>query len=158
MMPSVFTGALAMVSTPALAARRRDAGELRSIAYRLLAAALGISLASTLVIVLGSHIIALRLYHQPDLFPLLRALSPLVALMGVQQVSNSMLAGLCQQRKALSASMLGATLNLALTWIWAGSPDLRLIGCAYAMIAGQTVTMLLNLSHLFAALRGETGR
>lgn len=153
MIPSVFTGALAMVSAPALAARQDSGKAMRKMAWKLLPAAMGISLCATAVIYVGADLLSTKLYHQPDLFPLLRALAPLVLVFGLQQVSNSMLAGLGLQRKALIGSMFGSLLTLALTWIWAADPTLRLIGCAYAMIAGQGITLLFNLSHLFGALR-----
>lgn len=153
LMPSVFTSALAMVSAPALASRKRSRPALRRLVGQVLPAALGISLLSAAAVYWGAPVIASRLYRQPELFPLLRTLSPLVVVFGVQQVCSSMLSGLGLQRKVLVASLLGALLTLALTWLWAASPSLRLLGCAYAMIAGQTLTLLINLSHLFAALR-----
>jgi len=152
LMPSVFTGALAMVSAPALASRKRDRSAMRALAWRLLPAAAGISLLSAAVVYGAAPLIATRLYRQPDLFPLLRALTPLVVVFGVQQVCSSLLAGLGLQRKVFIASLLGALFTLALTWIWAAMPSFRLMGCAYAMIAGQSLTVLLNLSQLFAAL------
>ncbi len=155
LMPSVFTGALAMVSAPALAARKGNAPALRALAWKLLPAALAISLCAMTGVRFGAEYIATRLYHSAELAPLLRALSPLIVVFGLQQVSGSMLAGLGLQRKALISSMCGSLLSLAMTWLLAAMPDLRLIGCAYAMIAGQGITLLLNLSHLFAVLRGE---
>ncbi len=155
MMPSVFTGALAMVSTPALASRRRSKTAMRAMVWRLLPIALGISLCSAAAVYFGAPLIAIKFYRQPDLLPLLTTLSPLVIIFGVQQVCSSMLTGLGMQRKLLVTSMMGAMLTLALTWIWTATPSLRLLGCAYAMMAGQGLTTLLNLSHLFAALREE---
>ncbi len=153
MMPSVFTGALAMVSAPALAARQRDPVATRRLVWRLLPASLLISAAAMAVIYYGADFFSRTLYHQAELSPLLHALAPLVPLFGVQQVASSMLAGLGMQRKAMQAALAGSVLSLALTWLWAAVPSLRLMGCVYAMMAGQGMTLLLNLSNLFGALR-----
>ncbi len=153
MLPSVFTGALAMIAAPALAERQQRPAALRSLFYRLLLAAIGISAAAMAVVYGGAELFARYLYHQPELTPLLRVLSPMVVVFGVQQVTGSMLAGLGLQRKGLIASLLGAAMTLLLTWVLTAAPHLRLFGCAYAMIAGQTLSVVLNLSMLFANVR-----
>ncbi len=153
MLPSVFTGALAMIAAPALAERQKRPQALKNLFYRLLLATVGISALAMLVVYFGAELFSRYLYHQPELAPLLRVLSPMVVVFGVQQVTGSMLAGLGLQRKGLIASLIGSAMTLLMTWIMTAAPHLRLSGCAYAMIAGQTLSVLINLSMLFANVR-----
>ncbi len=153
MLPSVITGALAMVSGPALARREGDPKALVRILVKVLPAALAVSLAAMGLLMFGAPWISSRLYRQPDLAPLLVAIAPLVPVMGVQQVLSGMLAGLARQRSALIASLTGALLTLGLNYALAA--EYRLIGCAWAQIAGQTVTMLMNMRTLIRTVRRE---
>ncbi|MDR3050303.1 MAG: oligosaccharide flippase family protein [Oscillospiraceae bacterium] len=155
MMPSICTGALAMVAAPAIAANQRKPAALRRLFARMFGAALALSLASTAAICLAAAPAARYLYRQPDLLPLLRGLSPMAAIFGMQQVAGAMLAGLGLQRKGLTASLAGAAVTLALTWVLTAMPGLRLMGSGWAMIAGQGCTLLLTLLALAPAVSGH---
>ncbi len=151
MLPSVVTGALAMVAGPALARQERDPRALRRIVAKVLPAALGVSLVAMAALYALSPWIATRLYHQPDLVELVRTLAPLVPVFGMQQVLSGMLSGLGKQRSALIASLIGALLTLSLNYLL--TPQYRLIGCAWAQIAGSSVAMLLHLRELIRTIR-----
>ncbi|MCL1965045.1 MAG: oligosaccharide flippase family protein [Firmicutes bacterium] len=153
MLPSVITGAMAMVAGPALARRESDPVALKRIVMKVLPASLLISLGAAGVLVLLAPWFAKNLYRQPDLQALLVALWPLVPVMGVQQVSSGMLAGLGRQRSALAASLIGALLTLLLNFVL--TPQYRLIGCAWAQSAGHGVTLLMNLRVLIRNVRRE---
>ncbi len=151
MLPSVITGALAMVSGPALARHEGNPKALIRVLTRVLPVTLLVSLVSAALLVLGGPWISTRLYRQPDLAPLLTAIAPLMPVMGVQQVLSGMLAGLGKQRSALTASLVGALITLSLNYFLA--VEYRLIGCAWAQIAGQSSTLLMNLRILIRTIR-----
>jgi len=153
MLPSVVTGAMAMVAGPALARRESDPKALKRVVARVLPASLAISLSAAGLLVLLAPWASKSLYRQPDLQALLKALWPLVPVMGVQQVTGGMLAGLGRQRSALFASLAGALLTLLLNYLL--TPSYRLMGCAWAQIAGHTVTLLINLRVLIRNVRRE---
>jgi len=153
MLPSVVTGALAMVAGPALARHERDSRALRRILFRVLPAALIVSSLAAAALALSAPWIAHRLYRQPDLAMLLVEIAPLVPVMGVQQVCGGMLAGLGLQRSALASSLAGALITLALNFLLV--PDLRLTGSAIAHIAGMGATLALNLRVLLRAVRRD---
>ena len=145
MTPSFITGALAMVSAPALAQRQSSRPALRRITRKTLAGTLLICAACMAVIFFFSDFFAVTLYRQNELSPLLRFLCPLVLVMGLHQVVNAMLSGLGLQRHALYASITGSAFSLAGTYLLAAQPGLRLYGCAMSMMLGQLVTLGLNL-------------
>ncbi len=151
MLPSVVTGALAMVAGPALARSEKDPRALRRIMLKVLPAAFFVSLAAAGLLALCAPWVAQRLYRQPDLQGLLVALAPLVPVMGVQQVAGGMLAGLGKQRSALVSSLTGALVTLVLNYVLAA--EHRLIGCAWAQTAGFFISLLMNLRVLIRAAR-----
>lgn len=155
MMPSVFTGALAMVVSPAIARRQRDGAPLRPLARLALLGALGLCIPCAGLVWALSPAIAQRVYRQMELLPLLRFMAPMVALLGVHQVVNALLAGLGIQRRALYGQLAGSLCSLALAYALTARPQLRLYGYALATMAGHALTLLYNLSLLRGARRGE---
>ncbi|MDR0929575.1 MAG: oligosaccharide flippase family protein [Oscillospiraceae bacterium] len=151
MLPSVVTGALAMVAGPAMARHEKNPLAMRRMLLRVMPAALAVSVAAAGGMILGAPWIAQRLYRQPDLQELLIALAPLVPVMGLQQVAGGMLAGLGRQRSALVSSLTGALLTLALNY-WL-VPSQRLIGCVWAQTAGHAVTLVMNMRILLRVVR-----
>lgn len=151
MLPGVFTGALAMVAAPAITRRENDPRAMRRLLLRVLPGALAVSLLASAGLWLGAPFIAARVYRQPDLVQVLRALSPLVPVMGLQQVVSGMLAGLGKQRSALVASLSGALLTLMLNYFL--TSHYRLFGCAAALFAGHGVTLAMNLRVLLLCSR-----
>jgi stage V sporulation protein B len=151
MLPAVFTGAVAMVAAPAITARESDPEAMRRLLRRVMPPTVLISVAAMAALWLSAPLVANRLYRQPALEGLLRTLCPCVVLMGVQQVVGGLLSGLGQQRRALTASLAGAILTIALNYTLAALPTLRLTGVAYAYQAGQTLTLLMCLRYLMLA-------
>lgn len=144
MTPSFITGALAMVSAPALAQRQSSPRALRHVVRKVLASALLICCVCAVGMFVCADFFAVTLYRQHELAPLLRFLCPILPIMGLHQVVNAMLSGLGLQRHALYASVIGSAFSLAGTYLLAAQPALRLYGCAFGMILGQSVTLCLN--------------
>lgn len=151
MLPGVFTGALAVVAGPAIARRRENPEALRSLALHLTAAALAISAPMALLVSFGAPMLAGAVYRQAEVGPLLRQLAPLVPLCGVQQVLSGMLTGMEKQRNLLASSLTGSLITLVLDFFLVR--NFRLTGCALARIAGQAVTLSMNLFTLSRAMR-----
>jgi stage V sporulation protein B len=152
MLPAVFTGALAMVSAPAITAREADPSAMKQLLWRVLWPAAAVSLASMAALWIGAPFCARVLYKQAELEPLLRMLSPCVLLMGIQQVISGLMAGLGQQRRALYASLTGSLVSVGLNYVLAARPELRLAGVAIASMVGLLITLLMNARALRLAI------
>ena len=142
MLPSVFTGSLAMLATPALAARENNPKALKSISMQLLAAALLVGALCSVVLYAAAPWIAVAMYRLPELNPLIRYLCPSVLFMSLQQVLSGMIAGLGRQKQALYGTLAGAGITLLSSWFLTGMAEYRLYGAALSMMAGQTVGLL----------------
>ena len=136
---------------PAIARRRENPEALRSLALHLTAAALAISAPMALLVSFGAPMLAGAVYRQAEVGPLLRQLAPLVPLCGVQQVLSGMLTGMEKQRNLLASSLTGSLITLVLDFFLVR--NFRLTGCALARIAGQAVTLSMNLFTLSRAMR-----
>ncbi|GHU74037.1 stage V sporulation protein B [Clostridia bacterium] len=158
MLPAVFTGALAMVSAPAITARENDPTAMRRLLLRVMGPAVLVSLASMVVLWLGAPFCARVLYRQSELESLLRILSPCVLLMGIQQVISGLMAGLGQQRQALYASLTGSLITVGLNFVLAARPELRLTGVAIATQAGLIIQLLMSARALKMAMGRVTLR
>jgi len=150
MLPGIFTGALSMVSAPAITRRESEGRPLRPLMFCVLTAALLIGLSSALLLFLLAPYLALYLYRTPDVNALLRALTPLCPLLSLHQVVSGMLAGLGKQRSSLTASLAGSLLHLLLLYVL--SARMGLFGCIAAQIAGHGLTLLLDLHTLLGVL------
>ncbi len=155
MLPGVVTGALAMVTGPALARHQREPWLLRKIVVKALSGAVAVSAVCGAALYIGAPWLARTLYRQPDLAAVLRAVAPLTPLMGVSQVLGGMLTGLGRQRRALASSLAGSLITLVLSYLLA--PAMRLNGCAAALIAGSAVSAALHLHDLIRTVRREPG-
>ena len=147
MAPGLFSGALATVGAPAMA-RCRTARAEKRLEARMILSSLGVGLLCGGGLYLLSPLISLRLYHLPELSPLIRAACPLAVLLPVQQAVGGLMTGLGLQRKTLAASLLGAGATLLCTWRWAAWPRAGVMGAAYASLAGHGLTLLCSLIQL----------
>lgn len=145
MLPSVFTGSLAMLSTPALAAREGNPKALKAISVQLLLAAALVGGICGAALYAAAPWIAGSMYRLPELIPLIRYLCPSVLFMSLQQVLSGMIAGLGRQKQALYGTLAGASVTLAASWFLTGMADMRLYGAAFAMMAGQAVGLAWSL-------------
>lgn len=145
MLPSVFTGSLAMLATPALAARENNPKALKAISIQLLAAALLVGAACGVILYVLAPWIAGNMYRLPELTPLIRYLCPSVLLMSLQQVLSGMIAGLGRQKQALYGTLAGAGVTLVSSWFLTGMAELRLFGAAFSMMAGQAVGLVWSI-------------
>jgi stage V sporulation protein B len=152
MLPSVFTGSLAMLSTPALAARENNPKALKTISVQLLLAALVVGAVCSVSLYAAAPWIAASLYRLPELNPLIRYMCPSVVLMSLQQVLSGMIAGLGRQKQALYGTLAGAGVTLISSWFLTGMADLRLYGAAFSMMAGQAVGLVWSFMLLLRIL------
>ena len=142
MLPSVFTGSLAMLATPALAARENNPKALKAISLQLLLAAALVGGVCGAVLYATAPWIAGSMYRLPELEDLIRFLCPSVLLMSLQQVMSGMIAGLGRQKQALYGTLAGAGITLVSSWFLTGMAAYRLYGAAMSMMAGQTVGLV----------------
>ena len=152
MLPSVFTGALGMLATPALAARENSPKKLKTAMWELLLAALFVSLGCMALLYAAAPWISLNLYRMAELAPLIRFLCPTVCLMSLHQVISGMIAGIGRQKHAFYGTLIGAAITLLASWILTGLPSLRLYGAAGAMMLGNLFNVIWNLILLFRAV------
>jgi len=156
MLPSVFTGSLAMLATPALAARENNHRALKAVIIQLLAAAFVVGVACGIIMYAAAPWIAISMYRLPELVPLIRYLCPSVLLMSLQQVLSGMIAGLGRQKQALYGTIVGAFITLAVSWFLTGLPEMRLFGAALAMMGGQVVGLVWSIVLLIWILVKKT--
>lgn len=142
MLPGIVTSALCMVTGPAITRAEGNARLLRCTMRRMLLPALGIGLACTLALFSGAELIALWLYHTPELAALLRLMSPCALLFALHQVQMGMITGLGLQRRALTGTILSSCVSLAAMAALSVHPGLRLFGAAIATMLGQLITVL----------------
>ncbi len=152
MLPSVFTGSLAMLATPALAAREGNPKALKAISVQLLLAALLVGVACGVILYFAAPWIAGSMYRLPELTPLIRYLCPSVLFMSLQQVLSGMIAGLGRQKQALYGTLAGAGVTLVASWFLTGMADLRLCGASFAVMAGQAVGLAWSFALLLRIL------
>ena len=147
MLPGLFSGAVALVGGPAIAACRSGKAE-RRLGGRMILAALAVRAAGAGAAWLLAPVLANRLYRLPEVTPLIRAAWPLAVLLPVQQAVGGIMTGLGLQKKTLGASLLGAAAALLCTWQWVARPGLGIRGALYASLTGHGLTlacMLLSL-------------
>lgn len=149
LLPGIFTAAVGMVGTPAIA--RRQEGALRGAAMRLFAASLACGLAGWAAVRAAAPFLAGTVYRLPELAGLFRAAAPLTLLFALQQAAGTLHAGLGQQKRTLLPTLAGTALSLYLMCRWASSP-LRLYGAVYALIVGRAAGLAWELGEALALL------
>lgn len=156
LLPGLISGALSAVGCPAIARCRTRKGESR-LARKLLLAALGAGAVSMAGLYLCSPFIACRIYHLPELTPLIRSSCFLAVLLPVQQTLSGLMTGLGLQKHSLIASLLGAGFTLLCTWLWTSRQGIQ--GAAFAVMAGHGLTTLWELTvwRNRSVLRGIAG-
>lgn len=142
MLPGIVTGALCMITTPAISRCEDDPHALRCTIRRLLLPAVGIGLFSAAALFLCADLISTHLYKTPALAPLLRFMCPQVLLFALHQVQMGVITGLGLQRKSLTGTILSDILALVLMAWLSCIPHLRLFGAAMASMAGQLLCVL----------------
>ena len=145
MLPGIVTGAVCMVSTPAVSRLERQPRRLRRMMLQLTLTACVIGLTACVLLYAGADFISTRLYHEAALAPLLRLMCPMTVIMALQQVTGGMIAGLGLQRRSLTGTVLASAASLLLTALLAPSPALRLFGAAAAMTIGQLAGLVWNI-------------
>lgn len=148
-LPGIFTMALGMMGTPAIARRQGEA--LRGMALRVLGVSLACGVLGGGAVYALSSFLESRVYHVAGLAGLFRAAAPLTLLFALQQAAGTLLSGLGLQKKTLLPTLGGTALSLILLPRWAASP-LRLYGAVYALIMGRAAALLWQLAQVLRAL------
>jgi O-antigen/teichoic acid export membrane protein len=118
---------------------------------QLLFSAAGVGFLASIGLFVSADFIALRLYHEPALAPLLRLMAPSALLMAVQQVQFGLITGLGVQNKALTGTVCASFLSLGMTAMLCPMPGIRLYGAAIATLAGTLMRVLWNAAILHFA-------
>lgn len=151
MLPGIVTGAICMVSTPAVSRLEKQHTRLQRTMRQLLCSGAGVGLAATLLLLIGANFISTRLYNEAALAPLLRLMAPVALLMAVQQVQFGLITGLGVQNKALTGTVLASFLTMGLTALLCPLPGIRLYGAGIATLAGAVLRLLWNAAVLHRA-------
>lgn len=144
MLPGIVTSALCMVTAPAVTRAEGSGCQLQRTMRRLMLPTLAIGAGCALVLLLGADLIANRLYHTPELAPLLRLISPCALLFALHQVQMGMVTGLGLQRKALTGTLISSCVRLVTIALLVPQPQVRLFGAVLATALGQLVTVVYN--------------
>lgn len=141
-LPGIFSGALGTVSTPAIAGcschRRR-----RQLTGRMLLAAAAVGCVCTGLLYALAPLIGERVYALPEVGQMIRFMSPMAAVLPVQQVLGGVMAGLGLQKRSFYASLLGSGVTLMLTWLWTARTGI--LGAGYAHMIGHIVTLVSSI-------------
>ncbi len=140
-LPGMFSGALGTVSTPAVA-ECRDCEKKRKLTLRLLAVAGAVGVGCSGFLYAAASLIGEKLYRLPEVGPLLQAMSPMAAILPLQQVLSGVMAGMGLQKKSFFAGLWGAGITLVLTFLWTADPALGIYGAGYANMIGHVVTLV----------------
>ena len=151
MLPGIVTGAICMVATPAVSRQEGQHQRLKHTMRQLLFSAGGVGLAASAGLFFAADFIALRLYKEAALAPLLRLMAPSALLMAVQQVQFGLITGLGVQNKALTGTVVASFLSLGVTAVLCPLPGVRLYGAAIATMASTLLRVLWNAAVLHQA-------
>lgn len=153
MLPGIVTGAICMVATPAVSRQEGQQQRLKRTMRQLLFSASGVGFVSSIGLFVSADFIALRLYHEPALAPLLRLMAPSALMMAIQQVQFGLITGLGVQNKALTGTVIASFLSLGVTAILCPLPGVRLYGAAIATMAGTLLRLIWNAAILHKSSR-----
>lgn len=148
MLPCIFTSALSMVALPRIARAEENPAELKRLLKQCLLGCAPFALACSLGIFAASGVLAVSVYRLPELTTLFRHCAPLTVLLALGHLTGSVLSALGQQRRVFYASCVGSAVTLALTWLWAGDPALRLNGVIRAQYVSHALSIALSLGVL----------
>lgn len=153
MLPGVVTSAICMVGTPAVSRAEGYPHRLRRTVRLMLFSACGVGWAAMAGLYLGADFLAVHLYHNAQLAPLLRCMCPAALLMSLQQVQYGVITGLGMQAKALTAAVASSAVSLVLTALLAPMPQLGLLGAASALVVSSLMRVLWQQWLLHQAFR-----
>ena len=158
MLPGIVTGAICMVATPAVSRQEGQQQQLRRTMRQLLFSAAGVGAAASIGLFIAADLLALRLYKEAALAPLLRLMAPSALLMAIQQVQFGLITGLGVQNKALTGTVIASFLSLGITAVLCPLPEIRLYGAAIASILGTLLRLIWNAFVLHFAQRRDVPR
>ncbi len=153
MLPGIVTGAICMVATPAVSRQEGQQQRLKRTMHQLLFSAAGVGFFASVGLFISADFIALRLYHEPALAPLLRLMAPSALMMAIQQVQFGLITGLGVQNKALTGTVIASFLSFGVTAVLCPLPGVRLYGAAIATMAGTFLRLIWNAALLHQSSR-----
>lgn len=154
-LPAAFIGALSLVLTPRLAestALKRKKGTQQMIHKALLATSVIMLPSMALLVVLGPSIGKL-LFGEPTAGNFILPLSVGVLLSCYQSVLSTALNGIGRQRTSARNSLLCSAIQLAITYVTVGRPQVGLKG----YVAGFVITSALGVLLNWLCVAGSTG-
>ncbi len=146
-LPTLFTSALQMALVPSISAATalRDGDAVR----RRVKKALSLTLALAVPAAIGLHVLAdpipTLLYGQPEVAPILRALTPAVVFLALQQVTSGILHGLGRFRAPLVNLALAVAVKALVTYVLVGNASVGILGAGVATSVHFGIAGLLNL-------------
>jgi len=152
MLPGIVTSAVCMVATPAVSRQEGKPERLGRTVRMMNLSALGVGGGAMAGLLLLADFIAGNLYATPELAALIRFLSPMALVMGLQQVLMGLVTGLGLQRKTLTGTIAGSALTLAMTALLCPMPSWRIFGAAAAVMAGNLFRLVWSAAVLWRAL------
>ena len=149
LLPGMVLSTLCALAAPGMA--RRQGGQRRQFALRMLLLALAAGGGGTAGCLIFSSFLAGRVFRQPALAPLLRLTAPLSLIMALSQTFSALLTGLRLQKKAFAHQLTGGAVSFGLTLLF--TPRGGVTGAAAALALGQGVQCALHGLAVFLALR-----
>lgn len=144
MLPGVFTSALSMVLIPKIAKAEEQPSELKRLLIISFGCCIPFSVLSAGAVYYASPILANMLYHQPDLTKLFKFCAFQILLFPINHMLGSTLSALGLQRCTFFTALASAVCSLFLTWLWAGSSRLGIVGIVYAQYASLFLSIILE--------------
>ncbi|HWR07625.1 polysaccharide biosynthesis protein [Sporomusa sp.] len=148
---TLVTAALATSLVPAMA-EAQSAGNKQQINYRT-AAAIRLTNLVTIPAAVGLAILAIPVatvvYHAPQAGPVVQVVAFGVYLLGVHQVTTSILQGIGHTALPLVNMGIAAVVKIVLNWNLTALPGLGILGAGWATNADIGVAAVLNLAFVY---------
>ncbi|MGL5512808.1 MAG: polysaccharide biosynthesis C-terminal domain-containing protein, partial [Sporomusa sp.] len=148
---TLITAALATSLVPAMS-EAKAVGNLRQIKYRT-ASAIRLANLVTLPAAVGLAVLATPMasavYHAPEAGAVVRVVALGVYLLGIHQVTTSILQGMGYTALPLINMGIAAVVKVALNWKLTALPALGILGAGWATNADFGVAAVLNLAFVY---------
>lgn len=151
-LPGVFTGALATLGGPRLAACRD--GDKRRMAGKLISVAFLAGFLSAVALYAFASLIGEKVYRDAHVAPLLRFMAPGTVLIALNHILSAIMTGLGQQKALFYRQMVGGAGTLGLTVVL--TVLLGIYGTGLAIMLGQILQCTLNGILLWNCLDDKT--
>lgn len=155
-LPFMFTGPLATLAMPRVAAAKSGRSAAR-ICRRTLLLAGAAGVAAYAVLWGLGPLAGQYVFDNARAGQLIRFMAPLAPLGCMTQTLNALLQGIRRERAAMRATLCCALLSTALTWTLCARPELGILGLGLAMMCGHVVQLAVHGTLLWRGLRRFDG-